>query len=228
MPDLQQIAQPEYVESYRATKARMAALVADTSPEDLTRSVPACPAWNVHDLLAHCVGVPAELGAGRFPSGDVDTWLADVVVSRRSASSDDLLREWAVAVDEGEPMYTPNGLLLVDVVVHEHDLRRALDRPGARDSAEIERVLPLILGSLADPLRAAGIDAIVVRDGTSTWSSHDAPAGWVIDASPWEATRILESRRCAAELRDRFGAAVEPYLAVLAAHLPLPESSLAE
>ena len=89
-------------------------------------------------------------------------------------------------------------------------------------------MLALILGSLAEPLQRADLGAVVVVDGASSWASHDAPPGWTIDASPWEATRVLESRRSAAELRERFGAGCEPYLAVLEGHLPLPEESLGE
>jgi uncharacterized protein (TIGR03083 family) len=228
MADDRQIEQPAFTDAYRAAKARIIDLVLATPADDWSRTVPACPDWTVHDLLCHMVGIPAELGAGRYPTGDLDGWLAAVVDTRRSTSVADLLDEWAVAVDEAPPMYTPNGLLLVDLVVHEHDLRRTVDRPGARDAAEVTRVVPLILGSLADALRAMDLGAIVVRDGGVSWRSHDAPDGWTIETSPWEATRILESRRSADELRTRFGTDIEPYLAVLGAHLPLPRESLAE
>jgi uncharacterized protein (TIGR03083 family) len=226
--DLYQIEQPEFTDAYRATKGRIVGLLDGASPDDWSRTVPACPDWTVHDLLSHMVGIPTELGAGRYPSGDLDRWLAAVVDTRRGVPVAALLEEWAIAVDEGAPMYTPNGLLLVDLVVHEHDLRRTIERPGARDSAEVARALPLILASLGDALRAGELGAVVVHDGASTWRSHDAPDGWTIDATPWEATRILESRRTADELRTQFGPHTEPYLAVLGAHLPLPTASLAE
>lgn len=222
------IDQPAFTAGYRATKARVVDLLHTLPADHWSRTVPACPDWTVHDLLAHMVGISAELSAGRYPTGDLAEWLAELVTSRRGATVDELLDEWAAAVDDGEPMYTPNGLLFVDLVVHEHDLRRAVDRPGARDSAQVLQVLPLVLDSLAEPLRAHDLGAIVVVDGGSTWRSHDAPAGWTIEASPWEATRMLESRRTEAELHDRFGAGCDPYLAVLEGHLPLPRVSLAE
>lgn len=228
MSDLQQITQPEFTDAYRATKSRIVGLFDTVSDDGWSRTVPACPDWTVHDLLAHMVGIPSELGAGRYPTGDLAEWLAALVESRRDAPVDDLFEEWTAAVDVGEPMYTPNGLLLVDLVVHEHDLRRAVDQPGARDSAQVVRVLPLILGSLADPLRAHGLGSIEVNDGSATWRSHEERAGWTVEASAWEATRLLESRRTADELRARCGPGVEPYLEVLRAHLPLPAASLAE
>jgi uncharacterized protein (TIGR03083 family) len=228
VPDLDQISQPEFTDAYRATKTRIVDLVATVSDDDWSRTVPACPDWTVHNLLSHMVGISAELGAGRYPTGDLAAWLADLVDTRRDTRVQVLLDEWTRAVDVAEPMYTPNGLLLVDLVVHEHDLRRAVEQPGARDSVQVKRILPLILGSLADPLRAADLGAVVVREGDCTWRSHDTPDGWIIDASPWEATRMLESRRTAAELRARCGPGVEPYLTVLRAHLPLPAVSLNE
>jgi uncharacterized protein (TIGR03083 family) len=222
------IDQPEFTAGYRATKVRIVELVGALPADDWSRTVPACPDWTVRDLLAHMVGISAELSAGRYPTGELADWLAELVTSRRDATVDALLAEWTTAVDDAEPMYTPNGLLFVDLVVHEHDLRRAVDQPGARDSAQVTRVLPLVLASLAEPLRAAGLGAVIVVDGRSTWRSHDAPAGWTIEASAWEAMRMLESRRTADELTARAGPGVEPYLDVLRAHLPLPVESLAE
>ena len=132
MTDLHTIPQPEFTEAYRTTKSRVVGLVAAVDDDAWSRTVPACPDWTLHDLLAHMVGIPAELGAGRYPSGDLDAWLAAVVDTRRATPVPALLDEWAGAVDDAEPMHTPNGLLLVDLVVHEHDFRRTVERPGAR------------------------------------------------------------------------------------------------
>ncbi|MCU1380948.1 MAG: hypothetical protein JWN29_3931, partial [Acidimicrobiales bacterium] len=46
---------------------------------------------------------------------------------------------------------------------------------------------------------------------------------------PWEAIRVLQSRRTADEIRALpLSGDVEPYLAVLADHSPLPVTSLGE
>jgi hypothetical protein len=61
------------------------------------------------------------------------------------------------------------------------------------------------------------------------WRSHDAEPGWVLEVSPWEAVRVLYSRRTAEELRALGGSDnIDAYIAVLDAHLPLPTSSLGE
>ena len=102
---------------------------------------------------------------------------------------------------------------------------------GAPDhgALEVEVVLPLTLEGLAGPLRDAGLGAIEVVDGTSSWRSHDAEASWTLETTAWEAVRAVNSRRTADELRALpHRGDPEPYLAVLDAHLPLPLSSLGE
>ena len=98
-----------------------------------------------------------------------------------------------------------------------------------RDADEVAFVVPLILRSLAPRLLAAGLGAIAVEADGESWRSHDAEAGWTLLVDPWEATRLLESRRTAAELlaAPAHGDAT-PYVAVLDAHLPLPPRSLDE
>ncbi|MEI8002661.1 MAG: maleylpyruvate isomerase N-terminal domain-containing protein, partial [Actinomycetes bacterium] len=47
--------------AYRNVRARMADVLADATAADLARTVPACPNWTVHDLVAHAVGIPEAL-----------------------------------------------------------------------------------------------------------------------------------------------------------------------
>ena len=214
--------------AYENTRTRVAAVAATLGPDDETRVVPACPDWSVHDLLAHVAGLPTELAAGRYPTGDLDAWIQEVVGERRDVPTAQLLAEWDACGDALEPVLG-GGLLLVDVLVHEHDLRGALGVPGARDAAEIEFALPFMFDALAEQLRNAPAGSIAVRDADTTWQSDDREPGWTLLVSPWEATRALASRRTAEELRALPAEGdVEPYLSVLDAHLPLPKVSLRE
>jgi hypothetical protein len=216
-------------EPYQRTRARVCSLLLDATPDALTRTVPACPAWSVHDLAAHLVGVPATLAAGNFPDGDVNAWLQVIVDERRDAEVGDLVQEWSTLDGAIEPMLQGMGtLMFTDVSIHEHDLRGAL---GERDhgALEVDAIMECELPSFAPPLQEAGLGAIVVEHDGHTWRSHDADAGWTLYVTPWEATRALGSRRTVDELRalptDGGG---EPYFAVIAGHLPLPEVSLGE
>ena len=214
---------------YQRTRARVSALLLDATPDALTRTVPACPAWTVHDIAAHLVGVPATLAAGNYPGGDIDGWLQGIVDERRDVEVDDLVQEWNALDAAIEPMLQGMGaLMFTDIAVHEHDVRGALDEPD-HDALEVDAVMACSLPSFAQPLHDAGLGAIVVQYDGSTWRSHDADAGWTLLVDPWEAVRAINSRRTADELRalpsDGGG---DAYFAVIAGHLPLPERPLDE
>jgi uncharacterized protein (TIGR03083 family) len=216
--------------SYQRTRARVCTLLLDATPDDLARTVPACPDWTVQDLAAHLVGTPAELAAGRFPSGgDVTGWLNDIVDGRRGTDVALLVDEWRTLDPAIEPVLQgPGALMFGDVAVHEHDLRGALERPD-HDAIELDALVTFALGSFATPARDAGLGAIVVESDRGTWRSHDDDAGWTLHVEPWEAVRAVYSRRTADELRALPAEGdAEPYLALIAAHLPLPEHSLGE
>jgi len=219
----------DLMEPYRRTRARVSTLLLDATPDALTRAVPACPAWTVHDLAAHLAGVPATLAAGNFPSGDVNEWLQGIVDERRDSEVGDLVQEWnALDATIEEMLQGMGSLLFTDVAIHEHDVRGALAEPD-HDALEVDAVMACALPSFARPLHDAGLDAIVVEHDDRTWRSHDAKAGWTLHVTPWEPTRALGSRRTADELRALPGIGdAEPYLLIIDAHLPLPEQSLAE
>lgn len=215
--------------AYSSTRARMADLAVSLSPGDLGRAVPACPLWTVFDLIAHVVSMPAAIGNGESPPGPVTDWLQGLVEARRDQSVGELTEEW-LSLDGSIAaiLNGPGGVLFGDLAVHEHDLRGAV---GAADhgALEVEVMLPRTLAGFAKPLRQAGLGAIAVRHDDRMWHSHDAEPGWTLDVTPWEATRAINSRRTADELRELpHEGDVEPYLAILDAHLSLPTISLDE
>jgi hypothetical protein len=204
-------------------------LFLDADDELLARPVPACPDWSARDLASHLVGVPATLAAGNFPSGDLGAWLQGIVDERRDIGLEGLLQEWNGLDAAIEPMLDGMGaLMFTDLAVHEHDLRGTLGEPD-HGALEIEAIMACSLPSFAQPLQDAGLGAIVVEHDGREWGTHDAEAGWTLFVDPWEGVRAINSRRTAAELRalpsDGGG---DEYFAVIAAHLPLPEQSLAE
>ena len=220
---------PELFAAYSATRARMASLAERLSPTDLRRTVPACPSWTVFDLMAHVVSMPAAIGRGERPPGTVTEWLQSLVEARRDQTVGELTEEWLTLDGAISSILNgPGGVLFGDLAVHEHDVRGAVGAPD-HSALEVEVMLPRTLAAFASPLRAAGLGAIEVRHGDRTWRSHDGDPGWTLDVSPWEAVRAVNSRRTPDELRARFHQGdVEPYLAILDAHLPLPTTSLGE
>jgi hypothetical protein len=214
---------------YQRTRERVCTLLLDATPDALARTVPACPAWSVHDVAAHLVGTPAELAAGNFPTGDVGAWLQSIVDARREVEIRSLVDEWHQLDGTIEPMLEGGGALMFgDVAVHEHDLRAALDQAD-HDAMEVDTLVTFALEFVATPAADAGLGAVVVEHDGTSWRSHDADPGWTLRVEPWEATRALYSRRTADELRALPGDGdAEPYLPLIEGHLPLPERSLGE
>lgn len=219
----------ELFHAYFRTRARMIDVARDADPSGLDMIVPACPDWTVADLIAHCVSMPAAIGAGDLPTGPIDDWLRGLVEERRGVPTATTIDEWlSVDAPIAAMLDGPGAVLFGDLAVHEHDLRGALDVPD-HGALETDLVLPRTLAGFAAPLREADLGSIAIRDGDHEWRSHDAEPGLELDVTAWEAVRIVNSRRTARELRalpHRFD--IEPYLLVFDEHLPLPTVSLGE
>jgi uncharacterized protein (TIGR03083 family) len=219
----------ETFEAYAQVRARFEELIRAADPDDLVRVVPACPDWTVRDLLAHVVSLPAAIGAGRAPAGEINGWLASLVAERAEQPVEQLIDEWNELDDVLRAVLSgPAGLLFPDLVVHEHDLRGALGRPD-HDALPVAELMPRTMAAFRRPLREAGLGAIEVRNGSSSWRTSDDPVGWTLLVDPWEAVRALGSRRTADELRALPAEGdCEPYIEILDEHLPLPIHSLEE
>jgi uncharacterized protein (TIGR03083 family) len=219
----------EPLDLYLTTRDRILALARSAGPDAMTNSVPACPEWTAHHLVAHLVSLPAAIGAGDLPTGDVDGWIEAILRVRADRSIDQLAEEWFSVDDTITSMITGGGAMLCDdIVIHESDLRGALgmfDRELVDPDLSVRRALD----SCRAALEARELGAIAVVHGDDHWVSHDANAGWTIEATPWEAVRALSSRRTAHELRE-IGSSdrIDDYIALLDEHLPLPATSLGE
>ncbi|MBV8159410.1 MAG: hypothetical protein JO265_00655 [Acidimicrobiia bacterium] len=166
-------------ELYRQARLRIESLTADEPLDTLASVVPACPAWTVRDVIGHVVGVAEDLFAGhvgRF--GDDQT--AGQVGRHRSQDVGQLLEHWA---DTARPWEMGSAVSpappLLDLITHEHDIRGALGRPGARDDPAVRIVSDRLLRfeppvavrieveDAAVRLGPSGVDPIVLR--TTRW-----------------------------------------------------------
>lgn len=112
--------------------------------------VPHCPGWTVRDLASHLAGVPEDILAGRMEGVTTEAWTQSQVERHRGQSLATIAADWAATAPGIDPLlpHVPpptNSQLVFDAVTHEHDLRHAIGRPGARDSAAVEVAVGFLL-----------------------------------------------------------------------------------
>jgi uncharacterized protein (TIGR03083 family) len=190
--------------THEAARARIGAMVLAAGPQGAAAPVPACPAWTVHQLLAHCTGTPASIVGGDLPTGDLQEWLDGIVAARADRPVEDLLAEWETAGPAIEATLRSGpghlGTLVYDVLAHEHDLRAALGSAAPVDDDSVGVALELTVTHLRADLAAHGLPGVVLDAGHSRWVAGDEPAGLEISAPAYELFRLLGGRRSRAQL----------------------------
>ena len=224
------------IEEWQAGHARVSELVVEVDradPAAMDVAVPATPDWRARDLLAHVVGLGADVVAGDEPDDHNPDWTQAQVEARRDRSVSEILAEWDdVAPRLVEWMRRHGVRPLNDLVIHEQDLRGALDRPGARDTAGLRLVRDVMTDRLGGRLAATHLGSLALVEGAGGWewcsTGPLADTEVVLRGSTFDLVRALTSRRTADQLdaMTSFGD-VGPYLDVLAALGPLPAEPLA-
>ena len=175
---------------YQQTMDRIIELV--SAPDaSVGAAVAACPGWSVRDVVAHLTGVAQDWAAGRRVAPPSDQQTAAQVARFDGAGVAGILREWREAAAElsrlaREGVVPPLG----DIVVHEHDIRDALGRPGARDSAALHCVSHQLLSKLATPVPLL----ITVEDGEYRYGP-DGDSAIDLKTTRFEAVRWRTGRR---------------------------------
>jgi uncharacterized protein (TIGR03083 family) len=191
----------EHAAAYRAVHRRVRDLVATADPAALDAIAPATPEWRVRDLLAHFVGVTDDVVNGRLEGIATDAWTAKQVDARRDTSVDDMLAEWDAQFPRFEEMLAgaPGeiaGQAIFDAMTHEHDIRHALGRPGARDSDAVDIAWGWIIEARA---ANTGKSLRFVTD-TDDVAYGSGPAIATVRASRFELLRAISGRRSAREI----------------------------
>lgn len=211
-----------YGEIYAEGRERVCALVGDLTEEQAGTRVPTCPQWAVSDVLAHLAGISADILAGNIAGIATDEWTAAQVEARRGRTVAELVAEWSEAGPRVEELavHFPAQVAaqwVMDVTSHEHDVRCALGRPGARDSEGVGVAVDfLVTKGLHSAISTAGLPAIEVRAGGQTWIAGEGEPEGVLEVSGFELLRALSGRRSAAQVR-KLAWPVDPdrYLPVL-------------
>lgn len=209
-------------------QARVVELVDGLSEQALRVPVPACPEWTARDLVAHMIGVDADLLAGKGDDGDMDAWTQAQVEARKGRDVAALVAEWtAMTVPVEEWMRANNTRPLGDVIIHEQDLRGALGVTGARETEGLAALRDRMADGFDQSVSAAGLAPVHLVSDTWTHETGAGEPGLVLTASEFDLTRALMTRRSAAQLRSWVTAGdIEPYLASFTALGELPTMDL--
>jgi uncharacterized protein (TIGR03083 family) len=199
---------PTYIAAWRSTAADLQVLFAELASGDWSRPTQ-CPGWSVFDVAAHLAAIEAELAgepptsAGGWDGGPPSPRYTQAGVdARRGRSPDDVIDEFRAAVVRREaslvadppdpaapaPMSAAGRgwdwetLLrnrVIDLWVHEQDIREATGRPGDLDTPGAQVTLASF--SMALPYVVAKKAAAPI--GTSVLFEVSGPFGftrWVI------------------------------------------------
>jgi uncharacterized protein (TIGR03083 family) len=192
---------PDHGDAYRALRERVTELMQAAPAQALDDIAPATPAWRVRDVLAHLVGVTADVLAGRLDGVATDAWTARQVAERRERSVADLLAEWegnGVAFDDAMRAAPDQitGQAVFDAVTHEHDLRHALGVPGARDSDAVGIAWTWIVAARG----RGGGPALALRTEDGEFVVGTGSPVATVAASRFELLRAQSGRRTASEV----------------------------
>jgi hypothetical protein len=172
--------------------------------------VPATPAWSVRDVLAHVVGLAADLNAQRFPeTADAagDAWTARQVERGRGRPIDDLCKEWdreAPVFEEGLRLfgYEMGSHFVADLHAHYQDVRGAVGAPPETDELTVRVALDHYAGSVNGLLTEAKWGTLdVVAGGETDRLGADGRHRARLHATPFEVLRLLSGRRSERQIR---------------------------
>ncbi len=191
--------------AYRGVRERVNALVAAVAPDCMEVVSPATPQWRARDVLAHLTGVATDVVNGNVAGASSDAWTAAQVGARTNTPVAALLDEWneSGAKVDAFVLALPTvvtGQLVADAVTHEHDLRLALGRPGARSSDALELGVGWVIGALGRTYDDAGRPALRVETDAVAGTAGSGPVEATLRASTFEVARAIAGRRTLAEI----------------------------
>jgi uncharacterized protein (TIGR03083 family) len=192
---------------YERKRCDLLELMGSLTETELAVVVPATPEWSVLDVLAHVVGVAADMNAGNYGTADTaDAWTAAQVRSRRGASLADLEAEW----DREAPTFA-GGLRLFDyefsshyvgdLLQHTGDVHHAARRPRPADDDGLVVALDFYLSSFEQTLTSAGIGAVDVNAADEHWTLGVGETIASVTGDRYELFRCLGGRRSEAQVR---------------------------
>jgi uncharacterized protein (TIGR03083 family) len=183
---------------YQETRERIIALVG-LDDAAWSTAVPACPGWSVRDVVAHLAAVAEDWASGRLAGAPTDEETAAQIARFDGYDVAEILAAWTDAAAQLDHMAGTTGLEppLGDIVCHEHDVRGAMRRPGARDSEAVWYISDRLLTDLRPPVPLR----VMVEDAQYLCGPDDR-AEICLRTTRFEALRWRTGRRSRAQLAD--------------------------
>jgi uncharacterized protein (TIGR03083 family) len=159
--------------------------------------VAACPGWSIRDVVAHLAATADDIGQGRLTGAPTDDETAAQIARFDGQPVSDVIAAWTDAAAHLNHLAEIRGVELPvgDVTSHEHDVRAALGRPGARDSDAVRYSSDRLLKSLRTSVRLC----VTVEDGEYR-SGPDDGVEIGLRTTRFEALRWRTGRRSRAQL----------------------------
>jgi len=232
--------------AYLDAKGQITELVMAASEEELSRKVPACPLWTVADVVRHLTGVATDIVEGGM-LGDVnliELWQTDEgaqtgdaytdrhVTTRRSQPLSATFAEWDAITERllpivrgeqpaAQPLPFVEYIPVNDVIIHMHDVRGALGKPGDRDSALISLALASFFASFAMRVGARGLAPVRMRYDGKERVTGDGEVGATWSGERFELWRALAGRRSNAQIAAmQWEGDPTPYVPLVSAYGP--------
>lgn len=182
---------------YHDTKNRITALVGDLDAAALNTVVAACPGWTVRDVVAHLAAVADDIGDGRLTGAPTDGETAAQIARFDGHDITDIVAAWTTAARKLDGLAENDGVPppVGDIASHEHDIRGALGRAGARDSDAVRYSSDRLLTHFPMPVGLR----VVVEDAEYR-SGPDGPTEIGLRTTRFEALRWRTGRRSRAQL----------------------------
>jgi uncharacterized protein (TIGR03083 family) len=145
---------PDLARLYRDTRERLTALVAGLDERALATPVPACPGWQVQDVVAHLAAIVEDALAGRLTGPPSEEETAVQVARYKGRPMTQTLAGWTAGAPRFEEAISAFGIppAVIDVASHEQDIRGALGSPGARDCPAVQQMAGWLLQRLRTPV----------------------------------------------------------------------------
>lgn len=179
---------------YLDTQERVTALVSALDDEALRTDVATCPGWRVQDVVAHLAAVSEEAVVGRLTGPLTDEETATQVARFANRDLAAILDVWAENTAQFADILSAFQFWpgVIDVTSHEHDIRTAIGRPGARDTESVWHCSQRLLSGLQAPVDVR----VTVEDG------HFGTDGAELElrTTRFEALRWRMGRRSRAQL----------------------------